>query len=99
MTEGEGSPQWIESPSLGERLRQCRERLGWTMRHLARESGVNVSIISRIESGTQPGVMLDVGRKLAEALGVTLDELGGRRPPSRGRRWRGGHRRATTGRQ
>jgi transcriptional regulator with XRE-family HTH domain len=78
--EGEGS-QWIASPSLGERLRQCRERLGWTMRHLARVSGVNVSVISKIESGKQPGVMLGIGRKLAEALGVSLDELGGRGLP------------------
>jgi len=37
--------------SLGERLRLCRQTLGYTQQQVAKEMGINQSVISKIESG------------------------------------------------
>jgi transcriptional regulator with XRE-family HTH domain len=59
------------------RLKEHRERLGWNQSELARRSGVPSQVISRLESGTRTGLTLDVARRLARALGVSLDALAG----------------------
>ena len=58
-------------PTIGERLREARRRKVWTQEDLARESGVPVVTISRIENDRQehqprPSTI----RRLAGALGV-----------------------------
>ncbi len=58
-------------PTVGERLREARRRKVWTQEDLARESGVPVVTISRIENDRQanqprPSTI----RRLAGALGV-----------------------------
>lgn len=62
---------------LGERLHAWREKKGWGLRDLARASGVDVSLISRLESGERQSVSLDAAMKLARALGLSLDYLAG----------------------
>jgi transcriptional regulator with XRE-family HTH domain len=59
------------------RLKEHRERFGWNQSELARRSGVPSQVISRLESGTRTGLTLDVARRLARALGVSLDALAG----------------------
>lgn len=63
--------------TLGDRLKLWREKKGWGLRELARQSGVDVSLISRIESGDRQTISLDAAMKLAMALGVSLDYLSG----------------------
>ena len=58
-------------PTVGERLREARRRKVWTQEDLARESGVPVVTISRIENDRQenqprPSTI----RRLAAVLGV-----------------------------
>jgi transcriptional regulator with XRE-family HTH domain len=58
----------------GKRLRQLRERAGLTQVALSIKAGINTMACSRIERGVvQPS--LPTLQALAEALGVTVDEL------------------------
>lgn len=60
--------------AFGLAVRIFRERQGWNQAQLSRASGVDRGYISRIETGSaDPG--LQVQRRLAEALGVSLTEL------------------------
>jgi transcriptional regulator with XRE-family HTH domain len=60
---------------LSEHLRQIRERKGWTQNHLAEVSGVPQPSIWRLENGQILNPKTSLLRKLAEALGVTMDYL------------------------
>ena len=55
-------------------LRAWRERKALSQRDLARVAGISQFSISKIETGQQEPRPSTI-RKLAEALGVTLDEL------------------------
>lgn len=56
---------------IGQRLRASRERKVWTQANLAREAGVPVVTISRIENGRYAGrPRQSTIRKLAQALNV-----------------------------
>jgi transcriptional regulator with XRE-family HTH domain len=65
---------------LGERLKRFRELAGWSQNELARRSGVPRPIVSELESGKQKGLKVDTARRLARALGVSLDMLVGMDP-------------------
>ena len=55
-------------------IKQARERLGMTQEQLAKALGVTQGAVSQWEMGiTHPG--FESLRKLAAALGVTVDEL------------------------
>lgn len=62
---------------FGERLKQVRERRGWSQRDLARNAAVDHAWISRLESGERHNIQLDAAAKLATALGVSMDYLAG----------------------
>ncbi len=60
-----------DTNGLIQTLRQRREALGWTQRHLAAQSGVAEKHISRIENGThEPGISTVLA--LFSALGLDL---------------------------
>jgi transcriptional regulator with XRE-family HTH domain len=62
---------------FSQRLKQVRERRGFSQNGLAKTSGVAQAIIQRLEAGTRDVERLSVGvaRRLARALGVSLDYL------------------------
>jgi transcriptional regulator with XRE-family HTH domain len=62
-----------EGHALGLVVQQARE--GRTSEQLARDAGVHLDVVRRIESGrvASPGFFLVV--RLADALGVGLDDL------------------------
>src|SRR5262245_56129664 len=64
---------------FGERLRTMREHRRLTLRGLSTLARVPVSTLSAVETGERPGlgVTMATGKRLACALGVTLDYLGG----------------------
>ena len=59
------------------RLKQLRERRGFTQNGLAKASGVAQPVIQRLEAGARDVEHLSVGvaRRLARALGVSVDYL------------------------
>lgn len=61
---------------LGPRVREARERHGWTQPHLARVTGMTTSRVSRIETGQALAVLTEV-EVLAGALGTTPGVLSG----------------------
>jgi transcriptional regulator with XRE-family HTH domain len=64
----------VRLPSLGQRLREGRDRRGLSLRALAGRAGVSASLISQIERGL---VTPSVGTlwSLATELGLTIDGL------------------------
>ena len=81
-----------ERPALGDRIRQLREERGMSQEALARAAGLSVGVVTKLErtKGRQQDVRLGTAVALADALGVTVDELirpKGEKPlPQKGRR-------------
>src|SRR5689334_12736759 len=65
--------------TVGPRLRALRQERDTTLAGLSRETGISVSTLSRLESGDRRPT-LELLLPLAEAHGVTLDELVGAPP-------------------
>lgn len=59
---------------MGARIRERRAVLGWSQRDLARRSGVSKGMISFVETGGG-GIGTEHTARLADALGVTMDQL------------------------
>lgn len=62
--------------TVGSRLRDLRKRQGSTLAEVAAETGISVSTLSRLESGTRKAT-LEMLLPLARRYQVTLDELVG----------------------
>lgn len=56
------------------RIRELREAKGWTQAYLGKLVGRSKYVIGRLEDGTTP-LKIDMARKLAEALDVTIPDL------------------------
>ena len=63
--------------TLGEKIRQLRERRGWSQRELAQRARVRQALLSALESGRQQDTTGSVLRRLALTLGCTTDYLTG----------------------
>lgn len=64
-------------PTFGERLKQAREKRGWDQKELARRAQVEYMTIYRLERETHRTPRMDIAKKLAKTLGVSLDLLCG----------------------
>ncbi|MDJ0396714.1 XRE family transcriptional regulator [Rhodococcus sp. G-MC3] len=60
--------------AVGSRLKQLRQRRDITLINLAEETGISTSTLSRLEAGLRRPTLEQL-LPLAEAYGVTLDEL------------------------
>lgn len=58
-------------------LRKAKKPKGWSQEKLAEESGVHRIMIARYES-TGANMTIETAKKLADALGCTIDELYGK---------------------
>lgn len=70
--------------AVGDRIRVLREENGWTQNHLAVVAGVPQPTIWRLEKGVISNPKMDILKKVALALEVSVDVLTGgpRRPTS-----------------
>lgn len=64
---------------LSEKLKECRKKKGWTQQKLAEKTGLSFNTITKIEQGIGDSPTLKTLIKLADVLGVGLDELVGRK--------------------
>ena len=63
--------------TMGDRIRARRQELGLSQQNLAAQVGVSRPTISELESGTRTIMNTDTAKKLARALGVSIDYLVG----------------------
>jgi transcriptional regulator with XRE-family HTH domain len=65
--------------SIGERLKHLRKLRGLTLRQLAGLAHVPQSTLSSVETGARAGskLSLETGKRLARALGISLDVIAG----------------------
>ncbi len=59
-------------------LRELRTLKGWTQKDLAAKAGVSLEVIFKMETGKGSGktfISLEYAKRVAEALGITLDGL------------------------
>jgi transcriptional regulator with XRE-family HTH domain len=61
--------------TLGERIKTLREKRGIGMRELARLAGVKHTTLSQLERGIRADVTTETAKKIARALGVSVDYL------------------------
>ena len=70
--------------SVGERIRNRRQELGWTQEHLAEAAHISKGFLSDLETGKR-NVSAEYLLEIAQALNVSLDYLmkgGGSQPKS-----------------
>jgi transcriptional regulator with XRE-family HTH domain len=63
-------------------LKRLRARAGLTQQELATRAGLSIALVMSLEQGKRSNPRLDTLRKLAGALGCTLDELASEAPPA-----------------
>ena len=63
----------IEPGEIGERIKQAREKNGWTQLKFAMEANVSPSSVARWEAGKLPPVRELV--RISEVLGIEPDQL------------------------
>lgn len=64
--------------ALGKRLQQARQRAGLTQQQLCSTSGLSYSTLAKIERGAIKSPSIFTVERIADVIGVTLDELVGR---------------------
>ena len=57
------------------KLEGLRKKAGWTQQELAEKTGLTQASISRIECGGAIDVSISTADALAQAFGITIDEL------------------------
>lgn len=63
-----------------QNLVKLRKQKGWSQERLATVSGISYNTLIKLERGGILNPKIETVIKLAEALGVSLDELVGRKP-------------------
>lgn len=61
--------------TIGEYVRHIREQRGLSLSELARQSGVNKSVLSRLENNKNGDIAIETVRVLAATLGIPIAEL------------------------
>jgi len=62
---------------FGERLKRFRESRGWSQRELAQRAGIPQPTVGYLETGRRSGLTVETARRIADALGVSIDRLVG----------------------
>jgi len=63
---------------LSRKLKELRKRAGWSQQKLAERASLSYNAITKIEQGAATKPTIQTMVKIADAFGVSLDELVGR---------------------
>jgi XRE family transcriptional regulator, regulator of sulfur utilization len=69
----------LSSKTLASNIKKYRQKSGLSQDQLARKAGIPYSTFLKIESGYTPNPSIQAVVNIAEALGVSIDELVGRK--------------------
>ena len=64
---------------IAKRLKELRKKAGWSQQKLAEEAGLSYNTITKIEQGAAIKPTIQTMIKIADAFGIGLDELVGRK--------------------
>lgn len=64
---------------LDQRIKQLRRKVGWSQQKLAEKARLSYTVITKIEQGVAKRPSIQTMMKLADAFGISLDELVGRK--------------------
>jgi len=64
---------------LAKRIKELRKKSDWSQQKLAEKAGVSYNTITKIEQGAATMPTIQTIIKIADAFGISLDELVGRR--------------------
>ena len=67
------------SKTLASNIKRCRAKAGLSQDQLARKAGIPYSTFLKIESGYTPNPSIQAVVSIADALGVSIDELVGKK--------------------
>jgi transcriptional regulator with XRE-family HTH domain len=65
----------IQKSKIGENIKILRLKVGISQDALSKKADLAFHTISKIESGSTPDPRVDTVKKIADALGVSLDTL------------------------
>ncbi|KKP59180.1 MAG: Transcriptional regulator, XRE family [Candidatus Magasanikbacteria bacterium GW2011_GWC2_34_16] len=61
--------------TVGENIKKCRNKLNISQDVLSKKANLAFHTIAKIEAGSTPNPTIDTVKKIADALGVSLDDL------------------------
>lgn len=64
---------------IAKRLKEIRKKSGWSQQKLAEKAGLSYNTITKIEQGAATKPTIQTMIKVADAFGISLDELVGRK--------------------
>lgn len=64
-----------EPSALAKGIKSLRERAGLSQQALAIAAGLSISVLSKLEQGTNENPRVNTVRALAKALGVAMEDL------------------------
>ncbi len=64
---------------INKRLKELRKKAGWSQQKLAEKAGLSYNVITKIEQGAAKNPNIQTIIKLADAFGISLDNLIGRK--------------------
>lgn len=68
-----------QAKMIANRLKELRKKAGWSQQKLAEKSGLSYNTITKIEQGAATKPTIQTIIRIADAFGVSLDELIGRK--------------------
>jgi transcriptional regulator with XRE-family HTH domain len=69
----------MSSVNLGKRLKELRNKYKITQDKLAKKADIPFSTLAKIEAGYTPNPSMETLIKIADAFGIGIDELLGRK--------------------